>query len=254
MNKTKQLFTEIKLLQRSIPSTVLALFVLSVVAMNLLANKSMTIPSDYLAVDCGILFSWLTFLLMDMMVKRFGPRASTLVSIYALAINLFMALMLFLGGAIPGSWGESFVESAEQSAAINVALDNTFRGTWYVLLGSSIAFLVSAVANNWVNWGIGKLQQKAKKTEGFGSFALRSYVSTFISQFVDNITFALFVSLHFFGWTLTQCIVCALTGAFLELLCEVIFSPVGYVVSKKWEKENVGHEYLDYAKEQGYLQ
>ena len=74
---------------------------------------------------------------------------------------------------------------------------------------------------------------------------MRSFISTFVSQFVDNLTFALIVSLNFFGWTLTQCIGCAFTGAILELLCEVIFSPIGYRVAKKWDAENVGSEYIE---------
>ncbi|MDO4529019.1 MAG: VUT family protein, partial [Lachnospiraceae bacterium] len=85
----------------------------------------------------------------------------------------------------------------------------------------------------------------------FGIFAVRSYVSTFIGQFVDNMVFALIVSHNFFGWTMTQCVVCALTGAVIELICEVIFSPIGYRISKRWEKNNVGKEYIEHIKAQG---
>ena len=44
--------------------------------------------------------------------------------------------------------------------------------------------------------------------------------------------FALLVSRVFFGWTTVQCLTCALTGAVLELALEVLFSPVGYRVSR----------------------
>ena len=246
MNKRKNLFREALLLERSVPGVVSALFILSVVAMNLLANKSITLPFDWLALDCGIIFSWLVFLLMDMVTKHFGPRAATMLSVIALIVNLFMALMLFIGSVIPGVWGESFVEGSEQ--VINYALDHTFRGTWYVLLGSSVAFAVSSIVNNELNWLIGKF---AKEKSGFGVFALRSYVSTFIAQFVDNLVFALIVSHNFFGWTMIQCVMCALTGAVVELLCEVIFSPIGYRVARRWQKENVGKEYIEYMKETG---
>ena len=67
-----------------------------------------------------------------------------------------------------------------------------------------------------------------------------------IGQFVDNFLFALIVSKVFFGWTLLQCVTCALTGRVMELVCEVIFSPLGYLLVKKMEKNNVGKEYLDY--------
>ena len=138
-----------------------------------------------------------------------------------------MAVIFFLASRIPGVWGESFVDGSE--AVVNAALDNTFGGTWYVILGSSVAFLSSAVLNNFLHYGIGKL---VKGREGFGSFALQSYVSTFLAQFADNLIFALLVSKLFFGWTLLQCFTCALTGACMELLFEVVFSPLGYRIAK----------------------
>lgn len=222
----KKLFSEFFRLLDSLPSLVLSLLVLSVVAMNLLANKSINTGLSWLALDCGILFSWLTFLTMDIMTHCYGPRAATAGSLFAMVLNLFMAAMFFLAKMIPGVWGESFVVGSE--AVINTALDNTFGGTWFILLGSSIAFAVSAVLNNYLNWGIGK----QVNGNGFGIFALRSYVSTFLAQFTDNITFALIVSRTFFGWTLLQCFTCALTGAIMELLFEVFFSPVGYRISR----------------------
>ena len=246
MKKIKKFAEELVLLQRNVPGFIFALFVIAIVSMNLLANKSINMPVDFMALDCGFIFSWITFFAMDVMTKRFGPRAATLVSIMALLLNLFVAFMLFLGSIIGGTWGESYVDGCED--IINTALNNTFGGTWYVLLGSSIAFLSSAAVNNYINWSIGKRSDKG----GFGSFALRSYVSTFIGQIVDNLIFALIVSLHFFGWSLVQCVVCALTGAVFELLCEVIFSPIGFKVAKNWEKEKVGQEYIDYALKMGY--
>ena len=211
----------------TLPPLVFCLMVLSVVAMNLLANKSIDTGFSWLALDCGILFSWLCFLTMDIMTHCYGPEAATAGSFAAMLINLLMAGMFFIASRIGGVWGESFVTGSEQ--IINTALDNTFGGTWFVLLGSSIAFAVSAVCNNFLNWAIGQ-----KRTDNsFGTFALRSYVSTFIAQFVDNITFALIVSQNFFGWTLTQCITCAITGAVMELLFEVFFSPVGYRISRR---------------------
>ena len=66
-----------------------------------------------------------------------------------------------------------------------------------------------------------------------------------IAQFVDNFVFALVVSHVFFGWSMLQVVTCSLTGCIMELLCEVIFSPIGYKVSKQWEDEHVGQTYLE---------
>ena len=229
----KRTVSEFRGLLQTVPPLLVTLMVLSVVGMNLLANKSIDTGVDWLALDCGILFSWLTFLTMDVLTHNYGPRAATALSLAALALNLMMAFFFFLAGRIPGVWGESFVEGSE--AVINTALDNTFGGTWFVILGSSVAFAVSAAVNNFLNYGIG---QRLRSNETFGSFALRSYVSTFIAQFVDNLTFALLVSRVFFGWTTLQCFTCALTGAVMELLFEVFFSPLGYRVSRRLRRAN----------------
>lgn len=224
----KKAFSEFRSMLRTVPPILVTLLVLSVVGMNLLANKSINTGLDWLALDCGILFSWLTFLSMDVITHCYGPRAASLLSLAALGLNLMMALVFFVASDVPGVWGESFVEGSE--GIINTALDNTFGGTWFIILGSSVAFIASAVINNFLNYGIGRL---VKKEGGFGVFALRSYVSTFIAQFADNLIFALLVSKLFFGWSFLQCFTCAVTGAVMELLFEVFFSPVGYRISKR---------------------
>lgn len=242
MEKFKSLlskeFAQTKALLRGMPSVTMALFVISVIGMNLLANKSIDTGVSWLALDAGILLSWLSFLTMDVTVRRFGPKAAIKLSFIAAFINLLLALILFIASRIPGVWGESFVEGSED--VINTALDNTFAGTWYVVMGSTVAFLCSAVVNNLLNWALGK----ALKSRGFGAFAVRSYVSTMVGQFVDNMLFSLIVSLNFFGWSILQCVTCSLTGMLVELLCEVVFSPIGYRVARRWEKDNVGDGYI----------
>lgn len=243
--KLKKEFYEFRLLLKSVPSVIVTIFVLSVFAMNLLANKSISLPVSWLALDCGIIVSWFAFLTMDIVTKHFGPKASTELSVFAILMNLLFCLMMFLGSLIPGMWGESYVEGSED--IINGALNNTFGGTWYVVLGSTIAFIVSAVVNNFTNWGIGKVFKK--NPDGLAAYVMRSYVSTAIGQFIDNLIFALLVSHFFFGWTLLQCVMCSLTGMVVELMCEVIFSYLGFVVCKRWKKESVGKEYFEYIQQ-----
>lgn len=242
LQKLKNEIFEFRLLLRSVPMLITALFIASVFAMNLLANKSISLPVDWLALDCGIVVSWFAFLAMDVITKHFGPKAATQISLTATCINLVFCLIFFIASVIPGVWGESFVDGSEN--VINAALDGTFGGTWYVLLGSTLAFCVSAVVNNFSNWGIGKLCKK--NPDGIGAYILRSYVSTAIGQFVDNIIFALVVSHFFFGWSILQCVTCAMTGMLVELLCEALFSPIGYRITRKWKESGVGKEYLDY--------
>lgn len=247
IKKFRDLMTETFVLLRSVPSLVITLFVIAVVGMNLLANKSINLNLDWLALDCGIVISWLLFLCLDIITKRFGPRAATIVSVFASVVNLLVCLIFFVASIVPGTWGESYVDGAQES--INIALDNTFGGTWFILAGSTIAFVISAWVSNFTNWTVGKFFKKNPKS--FGAYITRSYVSTGIGQFVDNLIFALIVSHFFFGWTLLQCVMCAFTGALVELLCETLFSPIGYRLNKHWEKNKVGQEYIDlYFKEE----
>jgi uncharacterized PurR-regulated membrane protein YhhQ (DUF165 family) len=129
--------------------------------------------------------------------------------------------------------------------------DSIFGGTWFVLLGSTVAFLSSAIINNVLNHLIGKCFRK--HPDGKLAYATRAYFSTFVGQFLDNFIFSILVFVLFapifwngFCWTPLQCATCALTGAIAELIMEVIFSPAGYSIVQKWRKQKVGEAYLNY--------
>ncbi len=237
-NKLKREMLEFRILLRSIPATVVTLFVVSVICMNLLANKTL-LQLTWIALDGGILISWLSFMCMDIITKHFGPKASNWISILAVAINLLTCLIFFVASAIPSN------------ADDYSAFDGIFGGTWFILLGSTVAFLASAVINNTLNWIIGKGFQK--NPDGRLAFAARTYISTFIGQFLDNFIFSIIVFVFFapiywdgFCWTILQCAMCSLTGAVAELIMEIAFSPVGYRIVQNWKRESVGKEYLDF--------
>lgn len=238
-NKIKSEFEEFKLLMDSVPSVLLTMFVISIFAMNLLANKSINLPFSWLALDCGIIVSWFSFLTMDVITAHFGPKGATQLSVFAVVINLAVCGVFFIGSNIPGVWGES-----DGEAMINTALDHTFGGTWYILLGSTIAFIVSAFINNFLNHLIGKAFHK--NPDGLGAYIARAYISTSAGQFADNLTFALIVSHVFFGWSLLQCVTCALTGMVAELICEAVFSFFGFKICGEMKKNGVGREYLEH--------
>lgn len=230
---------EMKILLRSIPVTVVTLFVVSVICMNLLANKTL-VQLDWIALDGGILVSWLSFMCMDIITKHFGPKVSNFISVLAVAINLLTCLIFFVASIIPSNANDY------------TAFDGIFGGTWFVLLGSTVAFLASAVINNSLNWLIGKCFKR--NPHGKLAFSVSTYVSTFIGQFADNFIFSVIVFIFFapifwdgFHWTLLQCSMCALTGAVAELLMQVVFSPWGYKITAKWRSDSVGKEYFDFV-------
>lgn len=243
--KIKKELRQFNVLLNSIPTFTSVMFVLSVFSMNLLANKSINLPFSWLALDCGIIVSWFSFLAMDMITKHFGPKAANEMSVFAIAVNLMMCLVFFIGSRISGVWGAAY--APEGGNIINAALDSTFGGTWYVLLGSTLAFLASSFVNNGFNFIIGKMIKT--DGDGFGVYAARSYISTAAGQFTDNIIFALTVSHVFFGWSYLQCFTCALTGMAAELICEIVFSGFGYRTCRRWKQSGVGKEYFDLAGE-----
>ena len=239
MSLIKRELEDYRVLLRNVPSLVITFFVLSVILMNLLANTEF-ISVRYFALDCGFLLSWVSFLCMDMICKRFGPKPAAKISIMAMLINLAVCGLFKLISMSPGMWGEYYSTGMTE---VNDALNATFGGSWFVVFGSSTAMVAAAITNSFINHTVAK----KLRSGGYRAFAARSFISTGIAQFVDNLTFAAIVSYHFFGWTLAQVLICSLTGAVAELLCEVIFSPIGYRVCTSWERDKVGSQYLSYA-------
>ena len=118
---------------------------------------------------------------------------------------------------------------------------------WQILLSSTVAYIVSGIVNALVNGAFGKLFKK--KPDGKAAFYFRSYVSTIVGQFVANFVFAaLAFALFAPFYTLPTLIGISVMGALLELLCEVIFSPVGYRICVKWQRDGVGKDYLEYCR------
>lgn len=232
----KKEFKETVALLRSVPSLIVVMYVVSVIMMNLFANKEM-FTTNYLALDCGYIMSWFAFFAQDVICKHFRAKASIKITVVALLFNLFICLCYRVISAAPGNWGEYYTLN---SNSINTALNNTFKGSWYILFGSSLAMLVSSIVNSLINRWIGS---KIANTQ-YKHFAIRSFASTMIGQVVDNLVFGFVVSVSLFGWSVTQVITCGVLAALIELLGEVIFSPLGYLLTKKWEEDKVGEEYL----------
>ncbi|MBR0026949.1 MAG: VUT family protein [Clostridia bacterium] len=232
---------ETRILLRSIPGTVVTLFVVSVICMNLLANKTL-LQLEWIALDGGILISWLSFMCMDVITRHFGPKASTKISILAAAINLLTCLIFFVASIIPSNANDYTV------------FNSIFGGTWFILLASTIAFLSSAALNNFLNFIIGRAL--TNKLQDKSVYRAQTYISTFIGQFWDNFIFSVIVFVGFapifwdgFHWSVLQCATCALTGAVAELLMEILFSPIGYRIVTKWKANSVGKEYLAHIAE-----
>lgn len=209
-----------------VPSLALTTFVLAVVMMNLLANKEL-FHTDWVALDCGFVLSWIPFLLMDCFCKVYGGKDALRISILAIAINLLTFGIFKLISLTPGMWGGYYATGLTE---VNDALNNTIGGSTWIVLGSALAMAVSSAANSLTNMAVAGIM----KSSGFREFAARSFISTAISQFVDNFVFALVVSVPLFGWSFKQAVFCSITAAGFELLMEVLFSGIGYRLTRQW--------------------
>ena len=227
-----------KTLFRATPSLAVALFCVSVVVMNLMANK-VILSLEWIALNGGMFASWIPFLVMDILTKHFGAKAANRLSILAICVNLVCCLIFYIVSLI----------------GVNEAFDKIFHGTWFILIGSTIAFILSAITNNYSNEIVGKMFKK--NPDGKFAYIIRTYVSTFIGQVIDNLmfilpTYMLFAPIFWgkeYGWTFLQCLMCSVTGAILEMLIEFIFAPIGYRINKKWKEEKVGEEYFNLINE-----
>ena len=233
IKKIKKEWFELKELIAKINPLIMTLFVLSVVLMNLLANKSIDlswVPGNngsypWLALDCGLFVSWLAFFSMDNIVRRFGPKASTKMTLVAVFINVVVCGVFLFAGTVGGEWGASY----EFDGQINEALNSTIAGTWYVLLGSTIAFITSAVVHGITSYTVSKL---FKDKESLKAYAICSSAATSLGQFVDNFLFAFIVSRVFFGWNILQCVMCSVSGMLVEFLLSFVFVPLGHKLYK----------------------
>lgn len=233
---------------RSIPSIVVAMTVLANVLMNILANKSI-INLPWLIQDAGILVSWVGFLTGDLIVRAFEAKNGIRVNLTALAISLFVSVILTFVAIIPGDWSPVFdpaINAGEIGNSINAACNAIMGNVWYVILGSAFASAVSLTCNGLVQ---GLLLKKVERKHGdrYIGFLIASTGSTVIAQFIDNVIFASLISVHFFGWTWSQVLVCSTCGAIFELLIEVVFTPLTYKIYKIWDKAHIGVKYMEKA-------
>ena len=230
---------------RSVPSLALALITVATVLMNILANKSI-INLPWLIQDAGILMSWVGFLVGDLLVKAFGSKNAIRVNLTCLGISLFISGLLAIVAVVPGEWSPVFdptINPGDLGSNINAAVNSVMGNVWYVILGSAVASAVGLVVNG-LTQGLLIKKIETKHGDKYWGFFVASAASTMIGQIIDNMVFALLVSVKFFGWTWTQVMVCSLTGAIFELIIELVFSPLTYKISKNWKKSGIGTEWM----------
>ena len=228
-----------KNLLRAVPSTVVMLLCVSIIITNLMAAKFI-VQTPFVSVTGGLLLSWLPFLCMDVVTKRFGPVAAIRLNIIGVAVNLLCVGLFEIVTRIQ-------IDTLNAVPADYSAFNSVYGCVWQILLASSIASVLSGIVNSFVNYGIGFFFKK--NSSGKTAYMAQSYISTFVGQFIDNFIFVGLLTFVFFrspeGAKIMPVIGAAALGGLLELVTEIFFSPIGYRVLLKWEKEGVGREYIE---------
>lgn len=213
-----------------IPTLLFTVLVLCVVAMNLLANKEL-FRFQWVALDCGFVLSWIPFTIMDAVCRAYGGKAATRLSILAIIINLLLFGIFKLVALTDGMWGAYYDTGMIE---VNSALNATIGGSSWIVIGSALAMSASTIVNSSINMLVASFTKK----DNYKAFAVRSFTSTAIAQFTDNLVFALLVSIPLFGWNFIQALLCSIVAAIFELGMEVLASGAGFRISLKMrEKE-----------------
>ena len=172
ISKIKSVVEDYKVLLRNVPALVTVAFCVGTCWMNISAGKIL-INAMNVAITGGFLLSWLPFLCLDIVSKRFGAKAAILLNFLSAICNTLFVVGLSIVAAIPTS---------EDYTAFNTVLGSV----WFITLSSIVAFVVSGIVNSLLNAAIGKLfKNKTSRVE----FATRSFISTFVGQAVDNFLF-----------------------------------------------------------------
>lgn len=208
---------------KTIPLAIVILFVLTIISMNILANKTIY-QNFYIAIDGGIIITWLAVFLSDLTTTTRGPKATISMSIFGTVINLVFCGILSLIGLIPDVGNSEFFKQV-------------FNGTSFIIISGAIAFILSSTMNATLNYGIGQLFKR--NPNGKLAIALRCNVSTLISQIFDNFVFNVLAYILFaplfwdgFSWTLLQCFTCALLYGAIEVVIEFVLFPLFYRLFK----------------------
>lgn len=249
-------------LLRSVPAVALALIFVANVLMNILAAKSIiNVPATFastnwfiggeghdfwLIQDAGLIVSWIGFLVGDLLVKAFGSKNAIRINITSLVLSLFISLLLIGVSKVPGNWSPSFDINGNllpEAGIINGGLDAVIGNVWFVILGSAAATFVGILVNN-ITHGILLKKMIKKHGDSYFGYFVAAGASTVFGQVIDNIVFAVLVGIPFFGWSLFSVLMCSLLGGLVELVAEMIFTPLTYKISQNWAKNKIGQDWM----------
>ena len=223
---------------KKVPSWLVALSAVTTIMMNILANKTLFSDSSLLSVDCAIIVSWVMFLVMDIVTQKYSGKASFFVTIFDVLVALGISGLMYVVSIIP----ETTVSGWFQTEEVATALNNLIGNSYLVIMTSLFAFICASIVDIVSNLTIARCLNNTKvfngennkrTVKGFFVYVIRAYVSTFLSQFVDNVVFMIIAYPLLFNMpcSISSILLGALLVSIAELMVEFIFAPIGYLTT-----------------------
>lgn len=235
MNTTKKTLASASWLER-----LAILYSLTAVMMNIFCMKPLSFGSPYIICDGGLLISWGTFLLSNVIVEVWGEeKAKEIVKFSSITTFTFLVLgrLIVLIPTLPSY--------SEQALSFSLVFSNGPR----TIIASVLAFFIGSFINVEI---IAKLKRKRKekKKDNYFYFFLRSSFSTIVGQIFDNAIFMVFafapigLSLYEMAWK--DILTSVLSGTVIEVVIEsslvpFITIPLTKHILKLKEKEDEGY-------------
>lgn len=187
-----------------------ALYLGAIVSANAVAAKLLVVAGD-VHITSGALAIPIVFLTTDLINELYGPRVTRTVVWMGMLANLVLVATIAVAGAVPSS---TLGVSPE-------AFGLVFDLTWRVVVGSSVAYLVSSLVDVWVFHAI-------KQWTGEPYFWMRKNGSTIVSQAIDTL---LFTAIAFGGTIELSALFFMGLGQYLvKIAMAPLGTPLSYVI------------------------
>lgn len=194
-----------------------ALYVGALVSANAVAGKLFVVAGVH--VTSGALAIPIVYLTTDIINELYGAAVTRRVVWMGLLANAVLIAVVLVAGTLPAS----------SAGAPDTVFATMFDITWRVVIGSSVAYLLSSLADVWLFQAIKRL------TDGRW-FWLRKNGSTVISQALDTI---LFVGIAFGGSLPVSILAPMALGQYLvKISMAPIGTPLSYAVlyiARRWK-------------------
>ncbi|MBB6431731.1 queuosine precursor transporter [Algisphaera agarilytica] len=198
------------------------------------------------AVAVGVLPYPITFLCTDLISEFYGRKRANFLVLVGLLLNLWVVLILWIGGELPGflpnDAGGGFPVQPEYNADKGLYEETgwTFYQIRFLAISSVFASMIAYLAAQLIDVQVFHFWKRLTKGKHLW---LRNNGSTIISQFVD--TFAVITITHFYAHALPvddakaiwpQLWLFIITGFVFKLVAALIDTPVIYLAVAFFKK------------------